>query len=648
MRLKKATIIKVVYAKEVYKKIKELENKKEVNCRLLYEAMVTYIASMGTTINNNIDNREEKLFATLSSSGWQECSYTEDDLMNNFSVLLKFCIKNISKIKDTAAVQNNISVLSSVVEKTEEEKKSILKEKEKLKSMFDAILSIFSEYNLRGVEDLLLKADDMDLSFLNDYENCWSAYEYYEYSEIYFKTNCLINGRQESYNMIRNIIFNGENNKILENRKDFKIISINQYKKEILDKSSYNRDNSYQYNMLINDFLLYNSHFYTSENRKSEIQSNYCFNNNSDSLNEGTAVTSNEYIKYYLLDNSLDAIENKMISNAITEKRIKLAIQRKTISSNCFDIVFVPISFENTINETSEYITDAIKVESNNIDTINKSILLARDNGIIIIDLSTQNMTARMIKTLSRKLSDITIFHHDISDAESQCKYLLDGKITLMGKKNNNISADEKAYSMEKMMEMSSQKLSLGNEHRNGLSFSLLNLKKGLRNSIFDKSNIAIKDFNDIMNRYSFIKKDIKPDVPFKFMGRITNTLELENILRNNKEKVDFYIEKLHRSYEKNLKLEKNPLQPFTEGQIGLMLSSGSINGIVDKKGEIPHIIKGNADVKRTEKPDFNSVEFNKQVLKEKRMDVLNVVNRKEFCVNITCLTQDGILKKIL
>jgi hypothetical protein len=49
----------------------------------------------------------------------------------------------------------------------------------------------------------------------------------------------------------------------------------------------------------------------------------------------------------------------------------------------------------------------------------------------------------------------------------------------------------------------------------------------------------------------------------------------------------------------------KNPLLPFNTGQLGLVLTSGCLDGIIDEGNGYSHIVKGRV-VKKTEKENDN------------------------------------------
>ena len=84
---------------------------------------------------------------------------------------------------------------------------------------------------------------------------------------------------------------------------------------------------------------------------------------------------------------------------------------------------------------------------------------------------------------------------------------------------------------------------------------------------------------------------------------------------------------------KQNEEKDKSPLLPFNIGQIGLILSSGSLDGVVEEGHGVCHVIKG-MTIKET---DTN----NEQIVENGRV-VTQVTETVRNKVQITALGADG------
>lgn len=87
--------------------------------------------------------------------------------------------------------------------------------------------------------------------------------------------------------------------------------------------------------------------------------------------------------------------------------------------------------------------------------------------------------------------------------------------------------------------------------------------------------------------------------------GKITEH-ELDNIILTDNLYNDFY----SKINQENINIDTQPLLPFNIGQIGLVLTSGKLDGIIEEPNDVRHIIKGRT-IKYTESTEqlINNIE---------------------------------------
>lgn len=117
------------------------------------------------------------------------------------------------------------------------------------------------------------------------------------------------------------------------------------------------------------------------------------------------------------------------------------------------------------------------------------------------------------------------------------------------------------------------------------------------------------------------------------FRGSILNKDELVSIF-NSSPCMNQFLKGQRVNAESERKRE--PLLPFTTGQLGLVLTSGALDGIIDEGNGHYHVVKGRVvkdkQTSRDEDEDSNSITFTE-----------TVANR----VEITAITADGTIKRL-
>lgn len=226
-------------------------------------------------------------------------------------------------------------------------------------------------------------------------------------------------------------------------------------------------------------------------------------------------------------------------------------LHKVVVTNDAFDIVYCCPSVEI---DTDTYEKNVVFSERRMLD---KAYIYLRKNGILIYTLPLSRLTKHVSLYLSRGLSDIQILKNEFTD-----KY---GIVTIVGIKP---PAKERIFN-ERMYAR-------------------------LRNLYWTE------DYdNEIMVRT--LPSDIRRIE--KFRGTVMDDVELQEAFIESNAMKTFWKEQ---EVEKLSETKKKPLLPFTIGQLGLVLTSGCLDGVVQEEDGCAHCVKGRV-VKVTEsKRDFN------------------------------------------
>ena len=226
-------------------------------------------------------------------------------------------------------------------------------------------------------------------------------------------------------------------------------------------------------------------------------------------------------------------------------------LHKVVVTNDAFDIVYCCPSVEI---DTDTYEKNVVFSERKMLD---KAYIYLRKNGILVYTLPLSRLTKHVSLYLSRGLSDIQILKNEFTD-----KY---GIVTIVGIKPpaKERIFDEKMYAR-------------------------------LRNLYWTE------DYdNEIMVRT--LPSDIRRIE--KFRGTVMDDVELQEAFIESNAMKTFWKEQ---EVEKLSETKKKPLLPFTIGQLGLILTSGCLDGVVQEEDGCAHCVKGRV-VKVTEsKRDFN------------------------------------------
>lgn len=273
------------------------------------------------------------------------------------------------------------------------------------------------------------------------------------------------------------------------------------------------------------------------------------------------------------------------VSNEVREncERVAIGLPKDVhIQHETFDVVLCtpPIALTNLYNNPLKKSEKDMLIRS--MDYLNK-------DGIIMITMPLTSMRTDMCTYMSKNLKDIEI----------RCEGNL---IHVIGKKNT-----------EKGREPNPKTLS---------ALKLMILRNEEQRKKFSMEN-ALQEYRVACNEL-----EIKT-----FRGGELDDAEMERI---------FATSSAQKEYEKKSSISKimdkarRPLLPFSLGQIGLILTSGCLDGIVTDKDGHAHVVKGRV-IKQSEE----------QEIVDENSDKIIVRTTEANRVQIEVITPDGTYKKL-
>lgn len=252
------------------------------------------------------------------------------------------------------------------------------------------------------------------------------------------------------------------------------------------------------------------------------------------------------------------------------EKIIKGEIKGSRIQNESFDILIANCNIAPKLEGNMSYGT-VIKKEKLFIQNIYKYI---STDGVAIIGLPFYRMHKDICTLIAKQYKNVTIVkgYGDINDHLHM--------VYIIGQKSDNKTIDEDIYN----------KLRVSYDYKN-------------IPSIFD---VNIDKF-EIYSKHTPIEM---------FKGSVLDMEELYNIV-NNDGAIDSFFER--QAVDKIGENAKNPLLPFSVGQIGLVLTSGCLDGIVDEGDGNYHLVKGRVSKKSDiESETTNGVMEEKEIISNK------------------------------
>lgn len=276
---------------------------------------------------------------------------------------------------------------------------------------------------------------------------------------------------------------------------------------------------------------------------------------------------------------------NKLYYNRILYGDLKGSF----ISNDVFDICFYssPIQIEQnrTFNGTFN------KKEKT---FLQKVIQYIRKDGYLILNIPKFRLAKDICSILARNFKDFFLIKNDMNNIDN---------IYIIAKKKSvktDINIDD--YCM--------------------LRYYIDDYAKSLKECVFDENSTF---------SYEFVLPKTEIDLK-QFRGSIIDESEIESLYRKSSCTSSFWQDQNSNMLEE----EKIPLLPFNAGQIGLILTSGFLDGIIDEGDGFYHVVKGRT-VKKTDGNDEIHAESN-------CVEVTEITSNR---VEINVFLPDGTFKKL-
>ena len=256
-------------------------------------------------------------------------------------------------------------------------------------------------------------------------------------------------------------------------------------------------------------------------------------------------------------DNAFHFKNDDDLTYGNTDNNIRLAREKmhrvlhgplkgSVISNNFFDAVFVNpmIGYEEKKDYMNNLIEPCERLEVKN------CIKYLRPGGLMIIALPSTRIMPAFAMYLSKVLTNVNVFKaKEIHDSVSRLK-LQRVIITGIKKKENTTVSDENIYKMLKCFDYDTA-LDISNTE---VSYTLPTDELVLE--LFRGSKLDLADVTAAMN-----------------------VSIIDNFLINQTQPL--------------VVKDQSPLQPFNIGQVGLVLTSGCLDGVVEEMDGVHHVIKG-------------------------------------------------------
>ena len=265
-------------------------------------------------------------------------------------------------------------------------------------------------------------------------------------------------------------------------------------------------------------------------------------------------------------------------AKTVLTKVIKGGLRGATISNEAFDMVFLNprITVDTSMKE------DGKLYDTNEDMLLKNSLRYLKDGGLFVYTIPYYALTPSMKLYLSKWLKDYVVLQQYENNDNNRNEMRF---ITIMGRKEYN-----PAYS----------------DTFTALGF--LNYES--------------------LNRDTTIKYELNlPDVEIKlYRGSVLDDEEIDSLIISDGLYEEFFKD-VQYVYDAT---DTRPLLPFNIGQIGLILSSGSLDGVVEEANGVKHVIKG-MTVKESDTVTESSVDARGNAITESTTTVRNKVQISAF-----------------
>jgi hypothetical protein len=354
--------------------------------------------------------------------------------------------------------------------------------------------------------------------------------------------------------------------------------------KEVITKY-YNLLNEIDYNQMPG--VYYNTYSEINDRIMTSI-SNYIINNNRPfnvfdskcgygNLLKNIKEIKTQAILYGLEENNRKAEKAKEVADRI----IKGVVKGSRISNDVFDMVICT-------PEIFPYLEDNMSVgtiSKQERNYIVSNLKYLRNDGIFFVALPFYRLHKDICTLLARQLKNVSIIKGLDEDKTK-------GIVYIIGQKDGSKILDEEIYEL---------------------------LRKG-----YNYDNVSYIGTADINN--FILPNKIKTIDLFK--GSLIDTDELLNIVKTSGCKDSFFEKQNVRKINENI---IQPLLPFNVGQIGLVLTSGCLDGLIDEGDGNFHLVKGRVSKKSNKERSYESGEVQEVETITNKVEINVILPSGEF-----------------
>ena len=257
---------------------------------------------------------------------------------------------------------------------------------------------------------------------------------------------------------------------------------------------------------------------------------------------------------YHNMETEKNKIEKFAIYNH-TDDEIKRDIYEKVAIGNINNIICTNSAFDITdVRLCCDAADRDLSLGKTSYEkTLDKAILYTKDDGYILININKVLIDKKFLSTLAANGEVITIFYN------SKNKPFVDHDEYLILYKIKKFIIDSNGDKFRQLREQYHDKTCFTDIN----SFNV--------NSLFSENDIEIFNASPV-------------NTIRVFKGNLPDIRRLENIINNST---------AFSANENILVVEPKPLLPFTKGQIGQVLVSGNLNGVIEESNGVKHVIKG-------------------------------------------------------
>lgn len=240
---------------------------------------------------------------------------------------------------------------------------------------------------------------------------------------------------------------------------------------------------------------------------------------------------------------------NIAAAKKVATKVVKGYLKGSRISNNVFDLLIAKCNIRPTLADNMER-NSVAKCEKDFITSINNYL---RPDGVVLFVIPYYRLHKDICEHIAKYYNNVKVFK-STGPYWSERKY-----VYIYGQKSINKELDQAAYE---------------------------SLRKCYNPSL-------IEEFNpDIELKYNIPSKTLEVEI---FKGSVLDMEELHHIIETSNAMDEFFE---NQNVEKIGESTTRPLLPFNIGQLGLVLTSGCLDGIIDEGDGHYHLVKGKVSKK--------------------------------------------------